>query len=69
MVDIVEESWNVQRRIENRAKNMGKGKYGMIGRAPFKGNQTHKIDTTLELPSKPKGLLVNAHHEVLAWDP
>ena len=30
MVDIVEESWNVQRRIENRAKNMGKGKYGRV---------------------------------------
>jgi protein transport protein SEC61 subunit gamma-like protein len=30
MVDIVEESWNVQRRIESRAKNMGKGKYGRV---------------------------------------
>ena len=30
MVDIVEESWNVQRRIENRAKNLGKGKYGRV---------------------------------------
>ena len=30
MVDIVEESWNIQRRIENRAKNMGKGKYGRV---------------------------------------
>ncbi len=30
MVDIVEESWNIQRRIENRAKNLGKGKYGRV---------------------------------------
>ena len=30
MVDIVEESWNIQRRIENRAKNFGKGKYGRV---------------------------------------
>lgn len=49
--------------------DLGKGRFGMIGRAPFKGNQTHKIDTTLKLPSKPKDVLVNAHHEVLAWDP
>jgi hypothetical protein len=49
--------------------DLGKGRYGMIGRAPFKGNQTHKIDTTIKLPSKPKDVLVNAHYEVLAWDP
>jgi hypothetical protein len=49
--------------------DLGKGRYGMIGRAPFKGNQVHKINTTLKLPSKPKEVLVNAHHEVLAWDP
>ncbi len=30
MVDIVEESWNIQHRIENRAKNFGKGKYGRV---------------------------------------
>jgi protein transport protein SEC61 subunit gamma-like protein len=30
MVDIVEESWNIQRRIENRTKNIGKGKYGRV---------------------------------------
>jgi hypothetical protein len=49
--------------------DLGKGQYGMIGRAPFKGSQTHKIDTTLKLPNKPKDVLVNAHYEVLAWDP
>ncbi len=30
MVDIVEESWNVQGRIEGRFKNIGKGKYGRV---------------------------------------
>jgi protein transport protein SEC61 subunit gamma-like protein len=30
MVDIVEESWNIQGRIENRFKNLGKGKYGRV---------------------------------------
>ncbi|MDO9536962.1 MAG: protein translocase SEC61 complex subunit gamma [Thermoplasmata archaeon] len=30
MVDIVEESWNIQHRIESRAKNFGKGKYGRV---------------------------------------
>ena len=30
MVDIVEESWKIQHRIENRAKNFGKGKYGRV---------------------------------------
>ena len=30
MVDIVEESWNIQGRIEGRAKNFGKGKYGRV---------------------------------------
>ena len=30
MVDIVEESWNIQGRIENRVKNFGKGKYGRV---------------------------------------
>jgi len=30
MVDIVEESWNMQGRIEGRFKNIGKGKYGRV---------------------------------------
>lgn len=30
MVDIVEESWNAQGRIEGRFKNIGKGKYGRV---------------------------------------
>ena len=30
MVDIVEESWNIQRGIENRVKGLGKGKYGKV---------------------------------------
>jgi protein transport protein SEC61 subunit gamma-like protein len=30
MVDIVEESWNIQGRIESRVKNFGKGKYGRV---------------------------------------
>ncbi len=30
MADIVEKGWEVQRRIEERLKRMGKGKYGRI---------------------------------------
>ena len=30
MVDIVEQSWDIQRRIEGRVKNIGKGKYGRV---------------------------------------
>jgi len=30
MVDIVEQSWDIQRRIEGRVKNLGKGKYGRV---------------------------------------
>ncbi len=30
MADIVETGWEVQRRIEERLKRMGKGKYGRI---------------------------------------
>ena len=29
-MDIVDESWKIQHRIENRAKNLGKGKYGRV---------------------------------------
>jgi hypothetical protein len=49
--------------------DLGEGRYQQFGRAPFKGNQTHSLDVTLELPSKPKGVVANAHYEVLAWDP
>ncbi len=30
MVDIVEQSWDIQRRIEGKVKNLGKGKYGRV---------------------------------------
>jgi len=30
MVDIVEQSWDIQRRIEGKVKNIGKGKYGRV---------------------------------------
>ncbi len=30
MADIVEKSWDVQRRVEERLKRLGKGKYGRI---------------------------------------
>ena len=29
-MDIVEQSWNIQKRIENMVKNLGKGKYGRV---------------------------------------
>jgi protein transport protein SEC61 subunit gamma-like protein len=30
MSDIVDKSWNLQRRIEERTKHVGKGKYGRV---------------------------------------
>jgi protein transport protein SEC61 subunit gamma and related proteins len=30
MADIVDRSWDVQRRIEERMKRLGKGKYGRV---------------------------------------
>lgn len=30
MADLVEKSWDVQRRIEERMKRLGKGKYGRV---------------------------------------
>jgi protein transport protein SEC61 subunit gamma-like protein len=30
MADIVEKSWDVQRRVEERLKRLGKGKYGRV---------------------------------------
>ena len=30
MADIVERSWDVQRRLEERMKRLGKGKYGRV---------------------------------------
>ena len=30
MVDIVEQSWDIQRRIEGKVKNIGKGRYGRV---------------------------------------
>jgi protein transport protein SEC61 subunit gamma and related proteins len=30
MADIVDKSWDVQRRIEERMKRLGKGKYGRV---------------------------------------
>src|SRR5438552_15487820 len=30
MADIVDRSWDVQRRIEERVKRLGKGKYGRV---------------------------------------
>ncbi len=48
--------------------DFGKGKLGKFGRAPFKGNMTQKIDVTLELPKKPKGVLLNGRKEILAFE-
>ena len=30
MADLVDKSWDVQRRIEERTKRLGKGKYGRV---------------------------------------
>lgn len=48
--------------------DMGKKGYVPFARAPFKGVMGHDVDVTLELPEKPKRVVVNAHHDVLAAD-
>jgi protein transport protein SEC61 subunit gamma and related proteins len=39
MADIVEKGWEVQRRIEERLKRLGKGKYGRVLRMARKPTQ------------------------------
>ena len=46
----------------------GKGQIGQFGRMPFRGTMSRDVDLTVELPKKPKGVLINAEHEVLAFD-
>ena len=43
--------------------DFGQGATALLGKAPFVGNQTRKIDQTVPLPKKPKGFLVNANYE------
>ena len=46
---------------------LGKGNYAQFGRAPFKGNMSQQLDITLELPKKPRAVVINARHDVLAF--
>lgn len=39
MADLVEKSWEVQRRVEERLKRVGKGKYGRIMKMARKPTQ------------------------------
>ncbi len=45
---------------------MGKGQYLAFARAPFRGTMTKTIDTVIALPDKPKRVVANVQHEVLA---
>ncbi len=48
--------------------DFGKGERAQFGRAPFRGNASQRLDLTLDLPKKPKGVVLNARYEVLAFD-
>jgi len=48
--------------------DFGKDSYGAFGQAPLRGNMSRDFDVTLTLPKKPKRVLANAHHDVLAMD-
>lgn len=48
--------------------DLGKDGLAQFGRAPFVGEMSHDIDVTLELPRKPKAVLLNGRYEVLAYD-
>ncbi len=45
-----------------------KGPVSFLGRARFSGVMSQDFDVTLELPSKPRRVLVNAHYDVLSQD-
>ena len=49
--------------------DFGKGNLAMLGRLPFRGESTQTIDRTMALPQAPKGVLINAHHDVLSLEP
>jgi protein transport protein SEC61 subunit gamma-like protein len=49
-MDIVRKSWKVQRRIEERAKRIGRGKYGQVLRMARKPEPDEYI-RTLQLTS------------------
>ena len=49
MADLVDRSWDVQRRIEERAKRLGKGKYGRVlkmARKPTSDEYSRVVLTT-----------------------
>jgi hypothetical protein len=48
--------------------DFGKNGAAQIALAPFRGSKAQPVDATIALPEKPKGILVNAHHEILALD-
>lgn len=45
---------------------LGKGKLALLARVPFQGEMERPLDVTLEMPRKPKRVVVNALHDVLA---
>ncbi len=46
--------------------DFGKGKTSLLGKMPLRGESTQSIDRTLALPQAPKGVLINAHYDVLS---
>jgi len=45
-----------------------KGRAVLFGRLPFRGSTSRDLDTTVEIPGKPKAVVLNAHYDVLALD-
>jgi hypothetical protein len=48
--------------------DLGGGELAQFGRSPFRGNMERTLDVTLELPRKPRRVVLAARHEVLARD-
>lgn len=44
----------------------GKGQLALLGRLPFRGEMEQALDVTVALPKRPKRVLLNALHDVLA---
>jgi len=46
--------------------DFGKGKTVLLGRMPLRGESTQRIDRTIAMAQAPKGVLINAHYDVLS---
>jgi len=48
--------------------DFGKGRLAMVGRIPFTGPGSRRVDFKIKLPERPRKVLANAHWDILARD-